>query len=54
MAAVTGISLVAVLAGCHSGPPPEPKGIPGYYPGVNVQRKQAANQAAAAKARVGN
>jgi hypothetical protein len=47
MAAVVGISLVAALAGCNGGTPPEPKGVPGYYPGVNVQRKQAERQAAA-------
>ena len=44
MAAVVGIGLVAAATGCHGSTPEEPKGVPGYYPGVNVQRKQAERQ----------
>lgn len=44
--AIVGISLVAAVAGCSQGTPPEPKGVPGYYAGINVDQKQKARQAA--------
>ncbi len=54
LTAVVIIGLVAAIAGCGPSTPPEPKNVPGYYPQINVQRKQAERQAAANQSRQAN
>ncbi len=54
LTAVVVIGMVAAIGGCGQSTPPEPKNIPGYYPHVNLERKQLERQAAHNKSTQGH